>query len=238
MAYYHCLLFDLDGTLLDFGAAEDAAIHETLAYYGFVQPQEAVDAYKQINSALWAALERGEVRQEKLVVQRFEKLLADFGVQGDAVAMNDHYLTRLSERADVYPGAQEVLQELAEVATLAVVTNGVDRVQAGRLQRSGLAPYFDGVFVSSRVGASKPARKIFDRALSTLGGGKPRKSADDWRFPQGGYCRRTKCGACRLLVRLCGPRPAGRSEGHPCDSKPGRAVPHRYGAGGAGACWK
>ena len=84
MAYYHCLLFDLDGTLLDFGAAEDAAIHETLAYYGFAQPQEAVDAYKQINSALWAALERGEVRQEKLVVQRFEKLLADFGVQGDA----------------------------------------------------------------------------------------------------------------------------------------------------------
>ena len=23
MAYYHCLLFDLDGTLLDFGAAEE-----------------------------------------------------------------------------------------------------------------------------------------------------------------------------------------------------------------------
>ena len=155
MAYYHCLLFDLDGTLLDFGAAEDAAIRETLAYYGFERPQEAVEAYKQINSALWAALERGEVRQEKLVVQRFEKLLAGFGMQGDAVAMNDHYLTRLSERADVYPGVHEVLQELAEVATLAVVTNGVDKVQAGRLERSGLAPYFDGVFVSSRVGASK-----------------------------------------------------------------------------------
>ena len=46
-AYYHCLLFDLDGTLLDFGAAEDAAIRETLAYYGFERPQEAVEAYKQ-----------------------------------------------------------------------------------------------------------------------------------------------------------------------------------------------
>ena len=231
MAYYHCLLFDLDGTLLDFGAAEDAAIHETLAYYGFAQPQEAVDAYKQINSALWAALERGEVRQEKLVVQRFEKLLADFGVQGDAVAMNDHYLTRLSERADVYPGAQEVLQELAEVATLAVVTNGVDRVQAGRLQRSGLAPYFP------RGGFEAGAQNIRPGAFHT-GGGKPRKSADDWRFPQGGYCRRTNCGACRLLVRLCGPRPAGRDKGYPCNSKPGRAVPHCHGAGGAGACWK
>lgn len=46
-----------------------------------------------------------------------KKLLAGFGKQGDAVAMNDHYLTSLSERADVYPGAHEVLQELAEVAT-------------------------------------------------------------------------------------------------------------------------
>ena len=142
MAYYHCLLFDLDGTLLDFGAAEDAAIRETLAYYGFERPQEAVEAYKQINSALWAALERGEVRQEKLVVQRFEKLLAGFGKQGDAVAMNDHYLTSLSERADVYLGAHEVLQELAEVATLAVVTNRVDKVQAGRLERSGPCAVF------------------------------------------------------------------------------------------------
>mgnify|MGYP001133699870 CR=1 FL=1 len=32
-------------------------------------------------------------------MQRFEKLLAGFGKQGDAVAMNDHYLTSLSERA-------------------------------------------------------------------------------------------------------------------------------------------
>lgn len=238
MAYYHCLLFDLDGTLLDFGAAEDAAIHETLAYYGFAQPQEAVDAYKQINSALWAALERGEVRQEKLVVQRFEKLLADFGVQGDAVAMNDHYLTRLSERADVYPGAREVLQELAEVATLAVVTNGVDRVQAGRLQRSGLAPYFDGVFVSSRVGASKPARKIFDRALSTLGVENREKVLMIGDSLKADIAGAQNAGLAACWCDYAGRGLPGRDKGHPCDSKPGRAVPHRYGAGGAGACWK
>ena len=55
------------------------------------------------------------------------------------------------------------------MATLAVVSNGVEKVQAGRLEKSGLGRFFDGVFVSGRVGATKPARKIFDTALNTLG---------------------------------------------------------------------
>ena len=108
-------------------------------------------------------------RYGKLVIQRFEKLLAAFGVQGNPVEINDYYLTQLSQRADTFPGAEEALEELAEVATLAVVSNGVEKVQAGRLEKSGLGRFFDGVFVSGRVGATKPARKIFDTALNTLG---------------------------------------------------------------------
>ncbi len=169
VAFYYCLLFDVDGTLLDFGASEDAALRETLAHFSLPQTEEAVAAYHKINNALWASLEQGKVRQEKLVVQRFEQLLDTFGVKGNAAKVNDYYLTQLSQRADLFPGAQEMLEELAEVATLAVVTNGVERVQNGRLERSGLGRYFDGVFISSRVGASKPSRKIIDTALNTLG---------------------------------------------------------------------
>ncbi len=169
MAFYYCLLFDVDGTLLDFKASEDAALRETLARFSLPETEEAVAAYHNINNALWAALEQGKVRQDKLVVQRFEKLLDTFGVKGNPVKINDYYLTQLSQRADVFPGAQETLEELAEVATLAVVSNGVERVQTGRLERSGLGRYFDGVFISGRVGASKPSRKIFETALNTLG---------------------------------------------------------------------
>jgi 2-haloacid dehalogenase len=169
LSFYHCLLFDLDGTLLDFKAAEDAALRETLAHFSLPETEEVVERYHAINDALWAALERGEVRQEKLVVQRFEQLLAALDLQENAVRLNDYYLTQLSRHAEAYPGAQEMLAEVAEVATLAVVTNGVERVQLGRLERSGLAPYFDGVFVSGKAGAAKPARRMFDTALDTLG---------------------------------------------------------------------
>ena len=169
MAFYHCLLFDVDGTLLDFHASEDAAIRETLAYFSLPNDEEAVTKYRAINDSLWAALERGEIRQEKLVVQRFASFLEQYDAQGDPVKINDHYLTTLSEHAETFPGAADTLKELAEVATLVIVSNGIERVQAGRLERSGLGDLFDGIFISSKVGASKPSRRIFDYALDKLG---------------------------------------------------------------------
>ncbi len=169
MAYYHCLLFDVDGTLLDFNAAEQAALAQVLAYYGFDEKPGITERYHEINNALWAKLERGEIKQDKLVVQRFETLLREFSLEADAAEVNDRYLSFLAGRADVYEGAHEILEELAEVATLAVVTNGVERVQRNRMAQAGLEKYFDGVFVSSKVGASKPSRKIFEAALKSLG---------------------------------------------------------------------
>ncbi len=54
MAFYYCLLLDVDGTLLDFNASEDAALRETLAHFSLPQTEEAVEAYHNINNALWA----------------------------------------------------------------------------------------------------------------------------------------------------------------------------------------
>ena len=97
---YYCLLFDVDGTRLDFGAAENGALRETLAHFALPESEEAVQAYHTINNGLWAALERGEVRQEKLVVQRFARLLEHLGAQGDPAAINDYYLSQLAQRSD------------------------------------------------------------------------------------------------------------------------------------------
>ncbi len=169
MAHYYCLLFDADGTILDFEAAEEGAFRETLAHFSLPNTDEILQKYKQINTELWNALEQGKIRQEKLVVQRFEQLLDAIGAHGDPVKINQHYLSQLALHAEKFEGAEDAIRELAEVATLAIVSNGVERVQNGRLESSGLRVYFDDVFISGRVGASKPARKIFDTAIRTLG---------------------------------------------------------------------
>ncbi len=168
-ANYNCLLFDLDGTLFDFSAAERAAIGETLAEAGIADSDEAAAAYSKINAELWAQLERGEIKKDRLVVRRFQDLLDALGEKGDPIRMNNCYMTRLSAEATPFPGAQELLAELAEFATLAAVTNGIDKIVMSRLQKSGLGPYFDDVFVSEKIGCAKPSPKIFEHALKKLG---------------------------------------------------------------------
>ena len=63
----------------------------------------------------------------------------------------------------------KVLRELSEVATLAVVTNGFQKVQIRRLAESGVLNFMEDVFVSEKMDSEKPNRRIFDAALRALG---------------------------------------------------------------------
>ena len=84
--------------------------------------------------------------------------------------MNRFYLEQLSTHPDLMgPEVLDVLRELSEVATLAVVTNGFQKVQTRRLAESGILNFMEDVFVSEKMDAEKPNRKIFDAALRALG---------------------------------------------------------------------
>lgn len=170
MAKYYCILFDADNTLLDFDAAERKALAETLTEYGLEPSSETVQKYREINEGLWRQLEKGQIRRDKLVSERFTRFLKEIGAAGNGAEMNRFYLDKLASHPDLMPGnVLDVLRELAEVATLAIVTNGFDRVQGRRVKESGVAEWMEEVFVSERLESEKPNRKIFDAALRTLG---------------------------------------------------------------------
>ena len=152
MAKYYCVLFDADNTLLDFDAAENKALTDTLREYGIEPDAETVQTYRTINEELWRQLEKGQIRRD------------------NGVEMNKFYLDQLSTHPDLAsPNVLDVLRELSEVATLAVVTNGFDRVQGRRVRESGILDFVEDVFVSEKMDSEKPNRKIFDAALRALG---------------------------------------------------------------------
>ena len=169
MAYYNCLLMDIDNTLLDFDAAEHKALLETFEEFQIPQDAETESLYLKINTELWDALDRGQIKKDKLLVERYVRFLKQLGLERDAAAMNRFYLEHLSLHPETMPDAAEVLDELAEVATLAAVSNGVEHVQVGRMQESGLGKYMDDMFISEKMGVLKPNRRFFDLALRTLG---------------------------------------------------------------------
>ena len=170
MAKYYCILFDADNTLLNFDAAENKALAETLVNYGIEPDAETVQTYRTINEELWRQLEKGQIRREKLFSERFSRFLKAIDAAGDGVEMNRFYLEQLSTHPDLMsPEVLDVLRELSEVATLAIVSNGAQMVQTRRLAESGVMNFMEDVFISEKMGCEKPNARIFDAALRALG---------------------------------------------------------------------
>jgi len=164
------VLFDLDETLFDFSRSEARALSGALAGHGLRPARSVVGVYREINAALWARYRRGTIGQAALARERFRRLLRRLGADpAGAPELGERYLALLSRRADLLPGCRRTLRALARRHRLAIVTNGIDRVQRGRLEASGLGALFDVVVTSEGCGFRKPDPRIMQAALTALG---------------------------------------------------------------------
>ena len=165
---YDIILFDADGTLLDFGRAEDEALRESLLSMGIVADDEMVKTYSTINDSLWKALERGEVTKEVLRYRRFERFFSHYGFELDAHVMASKYENELSTKGHLLEGAKELCERLYGKAKMYIVTNGIEAIQRGRYAICGLEKYFDGIFISGCVGYEKPDVRYFEHVERSI----------------------------------------------------------------------
>ena len=68
-----------------------------------------------------------------------------------------------------YPDSAPALQALRDAGIRTVVVSNWDASLHERLAETGLAALVDGALASAEVGAAKPARAIFERALELAG---------------------------------------------------------------------
>ena len=108
MKQYQFLLFDADGTLLDFDRCEEKALRDTLLSFGIPDCQETLRSYHQINAALWERFNAGEIDRPYLLHRRFEQLCEQLGRQDDPALMNRYYMEQLSRHADLLEEAEEI----------------------------------------------------------------------------------------------------------------------------------
>ncbi|MEO4054991.1 YjjG family noncanonical pyrimidine nucleotidase [Solibacillus sp. CAU 1738] len=168
MGKYRNLLFDLDDTLLDFGAAEDWALHRLFEEEGITLTTEIESKYRQINSDLWKQFEEGSITREELMTTRFAKLFHVYGKEVDGGLYDKKYRDHLAESKVFVDGAWELINNLADEYNLYVVTNGVSTTQYKRLNITGLAPLFKDVFVSEDTGYQKPMIGYFDYVFKRI----------------------------------------------------------------------
>ena len=169
MLPYKWLLFDADGTLFDYETAERKALAATFQDAGLPYLSGALETYRAINAALWAAFERGEISQPDLHLARFRRTLDALDLQADVPLFGERYLYNLGHNPDLIDGALEVVRTLAQDHQIYLITNGIPAVQHTRLSLSPINRYIQGITISGEVGHAKPDPRIFDAAFEGMG---------------------------------------------------------------------
>ena len=161
---YDKILIDLDDTLLDFHTANRRAVAALMEELNLAS-DTVFDEYQAVNHACWAALERGEMDQETLHVERFRRFLASKNRGDDPARTADRFAVLLGRQAMEIPGAYEMLRAIAARRPVVFLSNGITAIQRARLSRSRLTEFAAKVVISQEAGVSKPDPRIFEIAL-------------------------------------------------------------------------
>lgn len=158
------ILWDIDGTLLDFTVAERNALRECFSVFHLGECTDAMIAnYSSINAAYWKRLELGEISKHQVLTGRFRDFFhAEQLCCQDIEAFNQEYQIHLGDTICFIDNAYSLIQELRTCVKQYAVTNGAFMAQERKLQKSGLGDLFNGVFISDQIGAEKPSREFFD----------------------------------------------------------------------------
>ena len=165
------LLWDIDGTILDFLAAEKVAMKKCFEVCGIGEcTDEMIARYSIINKKYWEKLERGELTKPEILVGRFDEFFKTEGIVTDCAAeFNKEYQGRLGDTICFCDNGYELIKSLMGQVKQYAVTNGTKIAQDRKLAKSGLIELFDDVFISEELGVEKPGIGFFEKVWEKIG---------------------------------------------------------------------
>lgn len=165
------LLWDVDGTLLDFHAAEEAAIRNLFHKFHLGEcTGEMLRRYSQINKQYWERLENGQVTRQQVLTGRFQDFFALEGIDPEiAESFNEAYQLALGDTIVYRDDSLSIVKSLCGKVRQYVVSNGTVVAQTKKLKLSGLGELMDGIFLSEQLGAEKPSSAFFDKVFERIG---------------------------------------------------------------------
>ena len=171
------IFLDLDDTIVNDSGPIDACWRDACSIGAAecaVPPDRLFDAIKVSSKWYWSDPERHRVGRLDLQTARTEVVylaLKELGIDDDGLAarIGCAYHDRREERLEVFPGALETLEWFRSRGfQLALLTNGNAVPQRRKIEKFGLAPFFDSILIEGEVGFGKPDRRVYELALDRL----------------------------------------------------------------------
>lgn len=169
MSRFTTILWDVDGTLLDFEYSQRASLAKCFQTIGKEITEEIQELYDRINDSYWKRLELGDVTKAQLLNGRFVTLFEKLGITDvDVEAFRLEYQDGLSNIYAYTDDSLNICKALQGKVKQYVVTNGVTAIQMRKLTLSGLIDVMDGLFISEQIGVPKPHKDFFDHCLAQV----------------------------------------------------------------------
>ncbi len=172
------ILFDLDDTIATWDAvAEQSWLDVCLRFAPRISGLEAERLYTTISAVrTWYMSDKERHRYMRLNLEAYRKEMvglafARLGIKAPELAneLAALYGVEREKSASVLPGAIETLTYFRKSNfRLALVTNGTSIVQRKKIEKYGLSPFFDFIFIEEELGFGKPDERVFLRALEKL----------------------------------------------------------------------
>lgn len=168
---YKHIFFDLDRTLWDFEGNSVETLKDLQRQFklDYIDESEFRETFHFFNELHWKMFREGRIKKEGLRKERFNDTLKKFGIVDNSLSarLSEEYIRLGPTKSGLMPYAKEVLERLKHHYTLYIITNGFLEVQSRKMNSSGIESYFKKVISSEMASASKPAKGIFEYALSS-----------------------------------------------------------------------
>ena len=164
------LLWDLDGTLLNFKKAEENAIRTLFKEFNIgVLTDEMLKRYGEINKETWEKIEKNEVDKKEALIKRYERFFDEYNIDKKiAIDFNEKYQLALGDTIIYLDDSLNIVKDLKNNYKQYLVTNGTKKAQDKKIKNSHFEEVLDGVFISEEVGYDKPSIKYFDYVFNHI----------------------------------------------------------------------
>ena len=172
------ILLDLDDTIIDDSVGVDdgwrvACEDADAAVFG-IEPAVLQASIMSVRDWYWSDPSRHRAGRADLraagtwiVGEALRRLEVDRPELAPRIA--NRYRDVREEALSLFPGALDALARMKSLGLgLALLTNGAASAQRAKIERFGLAPFFEYVCIEGEFGCGKPDRRVYVSALSAL----------------------------------------------------------------------
>ncbi len=160
------LFWDIDNTLIDFVASSHEAFFELCANHHLAVDEGHFARWYAFKERFWRQQEKGLITIDEIVAHQFDLLQEETHFSGNLLDFSLEFQQLLYHHAVPVAHAVETVRWCHEQGFRQfAASNGYLSQQISRLTQAGLLPYFEALFVSDDLGATKPNLPFFEKAL-------------------------------------------------------------------------